>query len=322
MLLPRCFVVILASVLLQTHVYAIEPETSGGELLQRMAEANRQLDYTGIFTYEHGGTLKTVKVFHAIQDDREVERLVLLSGPKQEILHRGNDVNCEHMGNAILRGNAASLTTIPEQTLNNYYSVQIKSDDRVAGRDVAVLHVVPKDEHRYGYVLGIDKATGLLLQSLLVGNKNRVLERFQYVDINIGNTVSAEDLLASSDTMHVVSPGKSNCLNQGGMADSQSGAWRAGWLPPGYTMAGHELSPDNTRETLIYTDGLSVFSLFIDSEMPANLPQMQAQRGATVAYLSRIAVDGRHYTICVVGEIPVETAKLVAQSVSSRLSNP
>ena len=142
------------------------------------------------------------------------------------------------------------------------------------------------------------------------------------MDINIGNTVRAEDLLASSDTMHVVSPGKSNCLNQGGMADSQSGAWRAGWLPPGYTMAGHELSPDNTRETLIYTDGLSVFSLFIDSEMPANLPQMQAQRGATVAYLSRIAVDGRHFTICVVGEIPVETAKLVAQSVSSRLSNP
>ncbi|TNF06096.1 MAG: hypothetical protein EP323_05440 [Gammaproteobacteria bacterium] len=318
MFLPRCFVVILASVLLQTHALAIEPATSGEELLQRMAEANRQLDYTGIFTYEHGGTLKTVKVFHAIQDGREVERLVLLSGPKQEILHQGNDVNCQHMGNAILRGNAVGLTSIPEQQLNNYYSVQLKPDNRVAGRDVVVLHVVPKDEHRYGYVLGIDKETGLLLQSLLVGNKNRVLERFQYVDITIGDTVSDDDLKASGDAKHLVSPGTSNCLNRGSLPNVEPGNWKAGWLPPGYTMAGHELAEATARETLIYTDGLSVFSLFVDPEMSANLPQMQAQRGATVAYLSRVTVDGRDYTICVVGEIPVETAKMVAQSVSPR----
>lgn len=318
MFLPRCFVVILASVLLQTHALAIEPATSGEALLQRMAEANRQLDYTGIFTYEHGGTLKTVKVFHAIQDGREVERLVLLSGPKQEILHQGNDVNCQHMGNAILRGNAVGLTSIPEQQLNNYYSVQLKPDNRVAGRDVVVLHVVPKDEHRYGYVLGIDKETGLLLQSLLVGNKNRVLERFQYVDITIGDTVSDDDLKASGDAKHLVSPATSNCLNRGSLPNVEPGNWKAGWLPPGYTMAGHELAEATARETLIYTDGLSVFSLFVDPEMSANLPQMQAQRGATVAYLSRVTVDGRDYTICVVGEIPVETAKMVAQSVSPR----
>lgn len=315
MFLSRCCAVILVGLLLQTHSQLVAAAASGEELLKQMAEANRQLNYTGIFTYEHGGTLKTVKVFHAVKDGREVERLVLLSGPQQEVIRRGNDVNCQRLGDAMLRGNAAGVANITKHHLDNYYSVQIKPDDRVAGHDVTVLHVVPLDEHRYGYVLGLDKTSGLLLQSMLIGNKNRVLERFQYVDIQVGSEIADADLGPEDDGHHLVSPDASPCIEQGKLPVTTSN-WRVGWLPPGYAMAGHERSDDSGRETLIYTDGLSVFSVFVDPEMTASFPQMQAQRGATVAYLSRVEVGERQYVICVVGEIPVDTARLVAQSVA------
>lgn len=317
----RCFVVILASVFFQTHVHAIEPTTSGEQLLTQMAIANRQLNYSGIFTYEHGGTLKTVKVFHAVQNEQEMERLVLLSGPKQEVIRKGSDIDCAPLGDTTLRGKASGIVNLSKHQLENYYSIQIKPDDRVAGRDIAVLHVVPLDEHRYGYVLGLDKATGLLLQSLLIGNKNRVLERFQYVDVQIGDAIDKADL-EPDDGHHLVKAGASPCPSESDVFEAAVSDWQVGWLPPGYTLAGHEVAEASERETLIYTDGLSVFSLFIDPDMSTHLPQMQAQRGATVAYLSKIVVADHQYTICVVGEIPVETAKLVAQSVAPKPSLP
>ncbi len=314
MFLTRCCAVILAGVFFQAQALAVEADASGEELLKQMAVANRQLNYSGIFTYEHGGTLKTVKVFHAIKTGREVERLVLLSGPKQEVIRRGEDVNCQRLGDAMLRGNAAGIANISKHHLEKYYIVQLKPDDRIAGRDVNMLHVVPLDEHRYGYVLGLDKETGLLLQSMLIGNNNRVLERFQYVDVQIGATIADSDLGPVEEEDHLVSSEAAPCLDNG-MLQLSPPNWRPGWLPPGYSLAGHEISTESGRETLIYTDGLSVFSLFIDPDMAANFPQMQAQRGATAAYLSRISVEDRQYVICVVGEIPVETAKLVMQSV-------
>jgi len=321
MFLSRCFAVILAGVVFQAQSLALEPATTGEQLLRQMAEANRELNYTGIFTYEHGGTLKTVKVFHAVKGDKEVERLVLLSGPKQEVVRRGTDVDCQHIGDAMLRGNARGIANLANHHLGNYYSVQVKPDDRVAGRNVAVLHVVPLDEHRYGYVLGLDKETGLLLQSLLIGDKKRVLERFQYVDVDIGAEISEAELNPGSEH-YLVSPDQAPCTSNDSREVATSPNWDTGWLPPGYAVAGYDRAADGGRETLIFTDGLSVFSLFIDSNMAADLPQMQAQRGATVAYLSRVDHDGRQYTICVVGEIPVETAKLVAHSVTPRSPAP
>ncbi len=314
MFLTRCCAVILAGVFFQAQVLAIETTASGEELLKQMAIANRQLNYSGIFTYEHGGTLKTVKVFHAIKAGHEVERLVLLSGPEQEVIRHGEDVNCQRLGDAMLRGNAAGIANISKHHLEKHYIVQVKPDDRIAGRDVNILHVVPLDEHRYGYVLGLDKDTGLLLQSMLIGNNSRVLERFQYVDIQIGDTIADSDLGSAANEHYQISEDAAPCLDHGAIQLS-SPNWNPAWLPPGYNMAGHEISAETGRETLIYTDGLSVFSLFIDPDMAADFPQMQAQRGATAAYLSRISVNNRQYVICVVGEIPVETAKLVMQSV-------
>ncbi len=321
MFLTRCCAVILAGVFLQAQAHAVELAASGEELLKQMAVANRHLNYTGIFTYEHGGTLKTVKVFHAIRQGREVERLILLSGPKQEVIRRGDDVNCQRLGDAMLRDNAAGIANIAKHHLDQYYSVQVKPDDRIAGREVNILHVVPLDEHRYGYVLGIDKDTGLLLQSMLVGSNNRVLERFQYVDVQVGGAIADADLGADTDEPQRVSPDAAPCLDHGALQLTTPN-WSPGWLPPGYSLAGHEISTENGRETLIFTDGLSVFSLFVDPEMAANFPQMQAQRGATVAYLSRLSANNRQYVVCVVGEIPVETAKLVTQSVMPKTPAP
>ncbi|MDX2349808.1 MAG: MucB/RseB C-terminal domain-containing protein [Porticoccus sp.] len=307
-----CLLVVAAS-----PSFALDDINSVTSLLKRMAEANRQISYQGIFSYEHGGALKTVKVFHAVRDGQEFERIIHLSGPKREVVRRGNDLSCQRLGDAMLRGAALGIANISRGHLENYYDLYIKGDERVAGRDVTIVHVVPKDDFRYGYVLGIDKETGLLLQSMLIGTNKRVLERFQFVDISIGTLIDDMALEPTDTEHHMASLNASLCLDDTGHSSASTvRQWKASWLPPGFAVAGSHRSTETGRETQVFTDGLAVFSIFIDSGEAANLPIIQAQRGATVAFLIRMDIESTNYAICVVGEIPIKTAKKVAESMA------
>tara|TARA_R110002094_G_scaffold994_3_gene5350 strand:+ start:7816 stop:8751 length:936 start_codon:yes stop_codon:yes gene_type:complete len=309
--------VLLLSLVAASTAHTLDDLPSVASLLKRMAEANRQLSYQGVFSYEYGGALKTVKVFHSVRDGQELERIVHLSGPKREVVRRGNDLNCQRLGDAMLRGAVVGLSSHSAGHIETYYNLYKRGEDRVAGRNVEIVHVVPKDSFRYGYVLGVDKETGLLLQSMLIGNNKRVLERFQFVDINIGTLVDDMALEPTNSDHHQASLEASPCLDgEETSPPLPSGHWQAVWLPPGFAMSSHHTDPDTHRETLVFTDGLAVFSIFIESDNVINVPPMQAQRGATVAFLSRVEQQQKVYTICVVGEIPVETAKKVAQSMA------
>lgn len=65
----------------------------------------------------------------------------------------------------------------------------------------------------------------------------------------------------------------------------------------------------------MFTDGMAVFSIFIDSVQDKALPQVDAKLGATVAVLNNVEINGRQYAICVVGEIPRGTASQVASAI-------
>jgi len=300
--------------------FAIDDLSSVTNLLKQMAEANRQLSYQGIFSYEHGGALKTVKVFHSVRDGQEFERIIHLNGPEREVVRRGNNLNCQRLGDAMLRGESlrgapSGLSELSRGYLESHYSLYMKGEDRVAGRDITIVHVVPKDEFRYGYVLGIDKETGLLLQSMLIGSKKRVLERFQFVDVTIGTLVDDMALEPTNQDHHIASLDAAPCLNDKGVLPVNSERhWKVTWLPPGFALSGYHISPETKRETLVFTDGLTVFSVFVDPDEVIKVPDMQAERGATVAFLSRIHNGNEEHVICIVGEIPIETAKKVAQS--------
>jgi sigma-E factor negative regulatory protein RseB len=307
----------LLSFVAASTAYALDDLPSVTNLLKRMAEANRHLSYQGVFSYEHGGALKTVKVFHSVRDGQEIERIIHLSGPKREVVRRGNDLNCQRLGDAMLRGTVVGLSSYSATHIETYYNLYKREEDRIAGRNVDVIHVVPKDSFRYGYALGIDKKTGLLLQSMLIGNNKRVLERFQFVDISIGPLVDDMVLEPTNSDHHQVSLEASPCLDDKSTEPpSFSGNWQSGWLPPGFALSGNHTDSYTHRETLVFTDGLAVFSIFIDSGNGINMPMMQAQRGATVAFLNQVEEEEKTYTICVVGEIPAETAKKVAQSMT------
>ncbi|MFA5493163.1 MAG: MucB/RseB C-terminal domain-containing protein [Porticoccaceae bacterium] len=278
------------------------------QMLGTMAEASRQLDYQGIFTYEYAGVLKSVRATHVVRDGVEYQRWSYLNGPSQEILRHGQ-AGCPTGFDRAMR-DLQPQPVIDYQQLASYYEVHLRGEDRVADQDVWVIHLVPLDPFRYGYVFAIDKRSGLLLQSLLLDGGKRVLERFQYMDVSYGvDRELAEELIAAATERGVTA----SCAATANGAAGVSG-WQVSWLPPGFQLMGREMDGHGV-ETLLFSDGLSVFSIFFDPHQGGQLPEVQAQRGATVVQLVRIEARGRDHLVSVVGEIPLETAQRVASRI-------
>jgi len=290
--------------------YATENEAQVQALLSQMSKAVRELNYRGLFTYEYGGSLETLRVVHAVKDGVEFERLQHLSGPEREVLRQGQAVDCLHPGDQLLRGR---LSALGENTdLYKHYHFYIRGSERVAGREAIVVQVIPKDKYRYGYTLGIDKATGLPLKSLLIGGKKRVLERFQFVELELGPMIGKQDYQPAS-TRHRLADHQLSACNQDQPAQSEH--WQITWLPEGFVLSGQRRS-ENNSDMLMYTDGLTAFSVFIEPAAGQALMEGRAQRGATVAYMSQLVRNQVPYRITVVGEVPAVTAQRVAASIS------
>ena len=278
-------------------------------LIRKMALANRDTDYRGVFTYEHAGTLKSVRITHAVVDGLEYEKLLYLSGPRREVVRAGISPACRNIGDDLLQGVPvpADFSTHLEAS----YELFLKGEDRVADRRVRVIHVVPRDGMRYGYILSVDAETGLLLQSLLVGPNRRVLERFQFVDIEVG--LAADTVAALVDSSDGVPQEPEDCAEP--VADVVN--WQATWLPTGFRLVKAAAS-GSEGESMIYSDGLSFVSVFVNDGQNGGFPPIQAQRGATVAQMTMLDHNGRKYQICVVGEVPAAAAEKIAQSVAPR----
>ena len=280
------------------------------KLLGKMTKANRELTYKGRFTYEYGGAISTMEVMHTLQNGQVIEKLSHLSGAKRELLRHSDMDSCSKPAEHLLSGIALGVSG-DEKSFTDFYNVILKEQGRIADREVNVVHLVPKDKYRYGYVLALDSETGLLLQTMVIGTKKQVLERFQFVSIQIGMLLDEAELAPTELSHYRLAEDKSPCSN----SDSQNTSrWNAQWLPGGFVLADQQLSEDQQVETLVYTDGLAVFSVFIDAG-ESGFRELQGQRGSTIAFLVNKQVNEKMYTICVVGEVPAGTARRVAEGI-------
>ena len=78
---------------LSVPLHAVEAGDPASRL-DAMSRSFRSLDYHGVFTYEQGQSLSSVRIAHAVVDGVEQERLVHLDGEQREFVRRGHRVDC------------------------------------------------------------------------------------------------------------------------------------------------------------------------------------------------------------------------------------
>ncbi|MCW8196456.1 transcriptional regulator [Proteobacteria bacterium 005FR1] len=280
-------------------------------VLREMSTAVRELNYRGLFTYEVGGSLDTYRIVHRVENETEYERLQKLNGPEREIIRAGHMTDCLSQGDQLLRGIVRSAENSSE--LKDNYHFYLTGDERVADRSASIVHIVPKDSHRFGYTLSIDKQSGLPLKAMRVNTDKRVMERIQFVELTIGGEISESDVEPSSAQPRQAPHNLIDCQPQA----TGEPAWKATWLPPGFVYSGQR-AIENGDHMQTYTDGLATFSVFVSAANTRPAIEGRAQIGATVAYVDQRFWKDQPHSVTVVGEIPFATAQRVVAGVEPR----
>lgn len=282
--------------------------------LNRLSQAEQQQSFQGTFVYERNGSFSTHNIWHRVQDGKVRERLLQLDGSAQEVLRIDGHTQCVSGSLIAGLGNTPDGTsrTLDPQKLKNWYDLAVIGKSRVAGRQAVIVALTPKDQHRYGFELHLDKETGLPLKSLLLNDKGQLLERFQFTRLNVAAPTDGE-LQASAECKAVAQdPGK---------AVAAKTAWHSDWLPPGFELTSSTVRKDPDTQvqvnSLMYDDGLARFSVFLEPLNGANATDTRTQLGPTAAVSRRLTTPQGEMMVTVVGEIPIGTAERIALSMRS-----
>ena len=71
--------------------------------LQRIANAARELNYTGTFVYQHGDQAETSRITHFADATGEYEKLETLDGPRREVIRNNTEVLTFFFDTRVLR---------------------------------------------------------------------------------------------------------------------------------------------------------------------------------------------------------------------------
>ncbi len=292
---------------LEPDLASIEPSAeAGSDLLNKMTHSHRELNYRAIVSYQVGDQLSSYRITHIVRDGKEFESLESLDGSHQDLVYHGHDVNCVHPGPQLIR----LFSGDEEQGFYRYYDLEVKGAARVAGREAINLMIRPRDVYRLGYKLSLDKETGLLLRSDIVNQQGKVLERFQYVMLNLNISADEPVVEDAKEVQH-----RDNKVGDAALQVSQR-TWQPNWIPAGFTLAQSE---NNDEAGMTYTDGLAVMSVFVEPLIKAAdgspaIVEGGMRRGASVSYTVAFPEQGSFATV--VGEVPMLTAKQVAKSLN------
>jgi sigma-E factor negative regulatory protein RseB len=281
--------------------------------LNRLSQAEQHQSFQGTFVYERNGSFSTHNIWHRVQDGKVRERLLQLDGSAQEVMRIDGHTQCVSGTLIAGLGNTPDGTAraLDPQKLKNWYDLAVIGKSRVAGRQAVIVALTPKDQHRYGFELHLDKETGLALKSLLLSEKGQLLERFQFTRLNVGAPAEG-DLQASTECKAVA---------QDQSAAAVKAAWHSDWLPPGFVLASSTARKDPDTKvqvnSLMYDDGLARFSVFLEPLNGATATDTRTQLGPTAAVSRRLTTPQGEMMVTVVGEIPIGTAERIALSMRS-----
>lgn len=272
----------------------------------KMSNSIAQHSYQGVVTLQRADDMQVMQVSHTVSSDSSSETLTRLNGQGAHVERSEHPLNCIHPGHQLLM-----LGTDLEAghcEITRQYQFSMATSERVAGRRAVRIRIEPRDMYRFGYMMSLDKETGLLLKTEVIGQDHRTLEKFQFANLSYDPYAQAP---SEVDVVHKARHPHPDISNA---SSSLSREWRVSWLPRGFIPTD---SATGTSGRRTYTDGLAVFSVFLeDLDHEIRPGEGQVRRGGTTSYTRGLRLEGQPVLVTVIGEVPINTARMVADKIA------
>ncbi|ENY73740.1 MucB/RseB C-terminal domain-containing protein [Aeromonas diversa] len=292
---------------------------SAEALLQQMQSAAHTHNFELSMVKVRQGRIESLRYSHAVIKGQQVAHLTHLDGQNIEFLQRADDYTFFEYGHspytlkgARFPGIWSSLQRVPLDQLIHSYDVVLAGRSRVAGQVSQVVRLVPRDGDKYGFVVWIDEESQLLLRVDMLDREGNLVEQVLGVDLDLFTAPPAWlSKLAAAPQPPALA------LEEAYQAPQQDLGWRITWLPDGFTLKSrdrHRLVATNVPvDYMMASDGLVDLSVYVARADPKqSVRQQLIRQGATtlVSFVNEVGVE-----ITVVGEVPAETAKRIAESI-------
>jgi len=294
--------------------------------LSKMAAASNQLNYYGIFVYQHGSQSETSSIAHFVNPAGGVfERLETLDGPVREVVRSNDQVTCYLPGSKtviIEQRNARLLPALLPENLagiTESYTVRVGGRDRVAGHECQVITLEPRDNLRYGRQFCLETRSGLPLRVKALDEKNEAVESFAFTQLRIGGRFDRDKVKS-----RYAAKSRNWRIDRSALNVTEK-AVESGWVvanqPPGFrklmevkrSIAGR---PEPVAQ-IVYSDGLAAISVFIEPMPKDNKSAVER----TLTYQGAVNIYTRTYAdrmVTVLGEAPAATVMQIANSLELR----
>jgi len=295
------------------------------QMLERMTEAAKSLTYEGVFAYQSGKNLQSIRIFHRADARGELERLISLNGAAREVIRSNDMVTCVNPEGKQVNVSRRPLgwgfpSDLPRR-LNSatpYYQVELGEVGRIAGRNAHELIITAVDNYRYGYRLWVDAESDLLLKSELRDEDGEVLETFAFSSLSTGVHIPEHKLKSQMNgeemTWHRTEP--ETPVNMAKMTNNVSN-WHTQWLPEGFALVAQQTrlraSNGANVEQRVYSDGLSSVSIFIEK---VRARHNHLRGGSHVGAINAFGTIMHAHFVTVVGEVPAVTVEKIGNAIT------
>ncbi len=183
-----------------------------------------------------------------------------------------------------------------------WYKFQLQHEV-IGSEPVTIITALPKDVYRHGYQLVIDERNDIVLRSTTFNGTN-ALENVELRALSIAvDEVSGTDPQAAQGAV----------LGSDESVELGDFDWAVSWTPAGFEQAAR--SANELAQMRTYTDGLSTFSIFVEfPKGEIRIGEGMVNRGATLAYTRGLHIGTQSVLVSVIGEIPINTARMLVES--------
>jgi len=283
--------------------------------LNRMDGAIDSVSYRGTVVSASSGKVHTLRVLHRVDAQGIRERIYALDGPPREVVRGPDGVRCLIAGqkSVVVQTPLAArlLERIPLEQIfgeDAVYRAALTGHDRVAGRATRTIDIVPNDDYRYARKLWLDEQTGLLLRSALIRRDEQVVEQVAFVEIELDADIDDAELESAlgAEPFSAHAEPASTPADASAVGDP---VWLPADLPPGFRLVsvGRGRAGPQSYEQLLFSDGLSSFSVYLEPAAEGAVEALLQARGGT--HIFSDMVEGSLVTV--IGEVPAPTVRMV-----------
>ncbi len=291
-------------------------DPASGALLQQMNIASQSLNYELSFVSITKQGVESLRYRHARPDGRPLAQLLQLDGPRREVVQRGNEISYFEPGLEPFTLNGDYIVdSLPSLIYTDfkrpapYYDFISVGRTRIADRLCEVIRVVARDGTRYSYIVWMDMDTKLPMRVDLLDRDGETLEQFRVIAFTVSRYRQQHAGAGEGESAAAAfcSRWRKTKFN-----------WSPSRVPQGFSEVSSSRRPLPTMDNLpiesrLYSDGLFSFSVNVNRATQNSSDQM-LRTGRRTVYSS--VRDNAEITI--VGELPPQTAKRIADSIKFR----